>query len=123
MYFHLATGTTTKPTIAEVATTTTQETLQKEIDGLAKQYGVNAELATRIIKCESHNNPNAIGYNAHSEDIGLFELNTKYQEPTAIKMGYDIYVPYQNLEYGMWLLSTSGSQPWAWSKKCWSLTS
>lgn len=119
MYFHITTGTTTKPTIAEVATTTTQETLSEEIGGLARQYNVNAELATRIIKCESNNNPEAVRYDLHSEDLGYFQLNTKFQGPTLKKEGLNILNPKDNLKYGFELLSREGTTPWNWSKECW----
>jgi len=97
-----------------------QPSLQSEIDRLSIKYSVDSSLASRIIKCESSNKPNAIGTLAVvGKDVGYWQLNTYFHEESAIKMGLDIYTPEDNLEYGFWLLSTQGSRHWNASRACW----
>ena len=38
----------------------------------------NADKAMRLIHCESTWNPEAVGYNKGSVDLGLFQINTRY---------------------------------------------
>ena len=125
MSLRVAIGLDHKPTIAQVATSTKQEILSEEIEGLARTYRVNATVAKAIISCESQNDPNATrkNYNKEgklwSEDHGYFQINDYYQQATMEKMGLDILNPLDNLKYGMYLLKTQGTTPWNWSKKCW----
>ena len=123
MSLHLISGTTTEPTIAEVATTTNEQ-LSDEIDGLAKQYGVNATVAQDIIKCESQDKPDALRKNytngsLTSEDKSYWQINDRYWQVPLQKMGWDINNPQQNLEAGFYLLSKYGTKLWSWSKPCW----
>lgn len=109
-----------KPAIAATTTaTSTVQTLSQEIDTYAIKYKVSAALAKRIISCESKNLQSARRVNAHSVDVGLWQLNTRYQLADAQKRGDDIYTVKGNLDYGFWLLSTQGTSPWNWSKYCW----
>lgn len=109
------------PKIATAATTTppVEQTLQQQIQTLAKEYKVSAALASRIVSCESHNLQSARRVNANSVDIGLFQINTRWQGADSLKRGDDIYTEKGNLDYGFWLLSTQGTDPWNWSKPCW----
>ena len=125
MFLQVTTGLNQSPTIAQVATTTKQETLSDEIDGLARIYNVNATVAKAIISCESQNNPNATrkNYNKEgrlwSEDHSYWQINDYYHQSTMEKMGLDILNPLDNLKYGMYLLKTQGTTPWKASIKCW----
>jgi len=87
---------------------------------LAKKYAINANLASNIIECESQWHPHATGTMAYvGIDVGLWQINTYFHSKTATKMGLDIYNPVDNLEYGVWLLSKYGTQPWSATRKCW----
>lgn len=110
-----------------------EETLQQKIERLSNKYQVSAVLASEIIRCESRFVETATRLNKRvdsetgaeyvwSKDIGYWQLNTYWQEETMNKMGWDIYAPEDNLEAGFWLLKTSGTKPWNWSKWCWGHT-
>ncbi len=99
-------------------------TLQQEINTLSAKYKVSSSLATRIIYCESHNDPLAVRLNYRggllwSRDIGYWQINTYWQEADLAKQGFNIHDPLSNLEAGFWLLKHEGTAPWAWSRGCW----
>lgn len=53
-------------------------------------------------------------------DTGMCQINLKYHQATAERMGYDLFTEYGNASYATWLFDTQGSVPWNWSKSCWS---
>lgn len=96
--------------------------LQSQIDRLSHKYNVDPNLASKIIRCESSNIAHATGTLAKvGIDVGYWQINTYYHLETARKMGLDIYNPVDNLEYGAWLMSKHGTQPWSASEHCWSV--
>lgn len=105
---------------APLSSFSTREDINHIVDALSVLYGQNASLVKKIIQCESAYKPDAVNYKAVvGQDIGLFQINTHYHLDNAEKMGYDIYNPNDNLEYGFELLKEQGTQPWNWSSKCW----
>lgn len=94
--------------------------LDGEISRFAVKYHQDAKLAARILYCESRRDNSAINLSsAVGEDVGFFQINTYWHQKTAEAMGLDIYSPEDNLEYGFYLMSKEGTQPWNASKKCW----
>ena len=100
-------------------------TLQSEIIRLGGKYGVDPELATAIITCESGLKEDAVHVNIvdnheWSRDIGYFQLNNYFHGSDMEKRGLDIKDKWDNLEYGFYLLKVQGTNPWVASKPCWS---
>ena len=55
------------------------ETIESLIKEIAKQEGVDTELAVKVAKCESNLNPRAIKTNTSgSRDRGLYQINDKW---------------------------------------------
>lgn len=87
-------------------------TLQEKAIVFANNHGVDSLLVSKIIKCESNWNVNAIGDNGHSRGIAQF------QEPTFNRMkkvfqeeyGYDL--SYTSPEDQINLLSFALSKGW-----------
>ncbi len=51
----------------------------ERLDFLAKEYGVDVELAVRVAKCESGLDPSAVNKNSNgSQDRGLFQWNDRW---------------------------------------------
>ena len=95
--------------------------LQSEVMRLSNKYGVSQPLVEAIIFCESGERPHVVGTDAVvGKDIGYWQINTYFHTETSQRMGLDIYDPADNLEYGFWLLSEQGTQPWSASEYCWS---
>ncbi len=75
--------------------------------------------------CESHGKPDAVNINYNKEgkewsrDVGYMQWNNFYWKEQALKDGYDIFDPDQNLEYGFVVMKKQGLEPWKYSKSCW----
>ena len=98
--------------------------LDRYIAQYAQTYGVSADLAQRIMWCESRLNANALNYNKDEEgiiwstDIGYWQLNDYYWSGELLKQGWEIDVPRDNLEAGFYLLSKYGTILWEASEFC-----
>jgi hypothetical protein len=98
-----------------------------QVSVLAEKYNQSPSLALRIIYCEGGvqwhidkpNNQNKKNGEVWSNDIGYWQINDHFHRLRAMKEGYDIYDPMENLEYGFKLLKRNGTQPWNASKACW----
>ncbi len=111
--------------------TFTQDTKIKvydnEVHRLAIKYGQNETLARKIIQCESeiygqkakNQNKDSNG-NVWSIDVGRWQINNYFHEKDALKLGYNIYNEWDNLEYGFIIMKSQGTNPWKASKFCWS---
>jgi hypothetical protein len=83
------------------------------------------QILVDIARCESSfrqfdTNGDLIRGKANSADVGVMQINEKYQGPTAKKLGYDIYTVEGNVAYAKHLYEEQGSAPWSASSKCWS---
>lgn len=84
----------------------------------------------RICSCESTGRPdneprqfdsdgNVLRGIINPLDTGMCQINLKYHEATAIRMGLDLETAYGNASYANWLFDTQGATPWEWSRSCW----
>ncbi len=96
--------------------------LIKEQNAMAEEIAGSRDTARvlqAIIQCESGFDPKALNKNSkHSLDIGLFQINTRWHQATAKKMGLNIYDTADNVKYGLYLFEKEGIHPWKASKKC-----
>lgn len=53
------------------------------------------------------------------QDIGMCQINERWNGKTAEKMGLNIYKEQDSIIFANYLYTTRGSQPWNWSKPCW----
>jgi hypothetical protein len=51
-------------------------------------------------------------------DIGKYQINLKYHQATAEKMGLDLFDEADNEAYALHLYKTQGAQPWSASNPC-----
>ena len=73
------------------ATASTKEMVEKIIRYIAKQKGVDEDLAVRVAKAESGLSPTAINTNTDgSKDRGLYQINDKYHPEVTDEQAYDI---------------------------------
>ena len=56
----------------------TTEKIKEEIEKVAKEYGVSAEVMHTVINCESQYNPKALGDSGHSR--GLVQIHDEYHD-------------------------------------------
>jgi hypothetical protein len=80
--------------------------IQQYLYDKCKEYEVPYELALSIIKVESNFNPDTVNKNSDgSKDKGLMQINSIHREE-FLKQGYTSMLdPYENIAYGVSLLS------------------
>lgn len=52
-------------------------------------------------------------------DVGMCQVNLKYHQKTAERMGLDLLTEEGNITYANFLYDTQGTRPWTWSRPCW----
>jgi hypothetical protein len=92
-----------------------------------KEIEVEAPVLSRIAKCESGNNHYAksgqvlvVGNNNKSVDVGKYQINAQIWGAKATELKLNIFIEKDNEEFAKYLYRTYGTEPWVWSKKCWS---
>jgi len=66
------------------------ETIEAMVRRIAKEYGVNENLAVRVAKCESGLDPSATNKNSNgSIDRGLFQWNNRWHPEISDKCAFD----------------------------------
>ena len=101
--------------------TSTEKDVFSLIGYFAEKYGVDADLAFKIVECES--NWNEYARNGSSTAKSYFQfLNGTWKE-TMRRMGNprntDVFNTYEHIKAGIWLLSKDGTRHWNESKECW----
>jgi soluble lytic murein transglycosylase-like protein len=109
------------PLVVEQASVAPVElSLSEKILLLSAKYQVSADLARKIIWCESRNKPDAIGKLAVvGQDHSYWQINSYFHEEAAKKLGLDIRNPDDNLQYGFMLFARENVNPWEASRHCW----
>jgi len=92
---------------------------------LRKEYA-DTPILVDIARCESHfrqfdANGNVIRGIVDKGDIGVMQINERYQGSTAKVLGLDIYTVEGNVAYAKHLYNEQGLKPWSASKPCWSV--
>lgn len=56
-------------------------------------------------------------------DTGICQINLKYHGEQAEKLGLNLFEEEGNINYANWLYSKEGTEPWKYSRSCWSPSS
>lgn len=93
------------------------ETVEQIIRRIAKEEGVDADLAVRVAKCESGLNPAAIHKNPQgSVDRGLFQINSRWHKEVSDETAFDIE---RSTQFFCKAFKEGHLSWWNASKKCW----
>lgn len=89
--------------------------------GVSEVPGIMKKIAT----CESNDkhfekNGNVLIGKYDRGDIGRYQINIRYWEAEAKKLGYDLYSEDGNEAFAMYLYKKYGTEPWFRSRWCWS---
>jgi hypothetical protein len=82
-----------KEVLIEIQINWTKERIREEIDTIAKEYGVSAEVMNTVINCESQYNKEALGDGGHSR--GLVQIHNEYHKVSD----QDAYDPHFAIEF------------------------
>ena len=55
----------------------------------------------------------------NNQDVGLCQINLKYHQEAAEKLGLDLFLENDNIIYANNLYTEQGNKPWVYSKGCW----
>lgn len=107
----------------ERPTSTSANAIFDQIIETGKKYGIDADKALRIARCESnfrqYNGNEVLRGAQNPADAGVFQINEKYHLNKSQALGFDIHNTHDNIEYAMWLMKNEGIRHWNWSKPCW----
>ena len=99
-----------QPTINQLVTT---EIIRK----IAKEEGVDPELAVRVAECESNLNPKAVNVNKGGDrDRGLFQINSKYHPDISDEDAFD---PIFSAKFFCKAFKNNNLSWWNATKDCW----
>jgi hypothetical protein len=119
-----ASGTTSDSVIIS---TKTQFTDNTGVMAYIKRIYANEPVLIDIARCEStfrqYNGATGgiLHGKANTDDIGVMQINEKYQLTKALSLGYDIDTVEGNTAYAQYLYDTQGATPWKASESCWSV--
>ncbi|MBI5126684.1 MAG: hypothetical protein HZA80_02900 [Candidatus Taylorbacteria bacterium] len=112
-------ATVTTPIVA-AATTTQAMTLEAYL----RVYFADTPALVEIAKCEStfmhyDKKGRVVRGMVDPTDVGVMQINERYHDDQATKLGFDIRTVEGNLAYAKYLYGKQGSTPWNASKPCW----
>ena len=116
------------PTVQEATTTVASSSTisndRKAMEAYLREEYADTPILVDIARCESNfrqfdANGDVIRGRVDKADIGLMQINERYQGDTAKKLGLDIYSIKGNVAYAKHLYEEQGSKPWSSSEKCW----
>lgn len=96
----------------------------KTTEDIVREYFIDTPVMADIAFCEStfrqfDKNGQVLRGLVNGADVGVMQINETYHAETAAKLGIDIHTLEGNMEYGMYLYETQGTDPWVHSKDCW----
>ena len=95
------------------------ETVEQIIRRVAKDEGVDPDLAFRVAKCESGLNPGAVNHNTNgSVDRGLYQINTKWHPGVGVDIAFEVE---PSIRFFCKALKAGHLNWWDASKKCWDI--
>lgn len=105
----------------EVFTTRDPEVMEKYL----RQVYSNDPILVEIARCESNfrqfdKEGKVVRGRVDRNDIGVMQINERYHQDVAKKLGLDIHTTPGNIAYAKYLYDKEGTKPWSASKKCWS---
>lgn len=98
-----------------------------ETEGIVREYFEDIPIMIAVAKCESHyrhtvSDGSVLRGRVDPDDTGVMQINKRYHEDTAIKLGLNLDDIYDNMAYARYLYEKQGTQPWSASAPCWSKT-
>lgn len=99
---------------------TPKQRIVQKIAYYSYHSGLAENLIVEVARCESGYSQSAV---SPTNDIGVMQINLRYNGERAKKLGYDIYQEDDNIRFGIYLILHDGlMQSYSASSKCWSKT-
>lgn len=109
-----------------VASSFTVQNDPRVIEAYLRTEYADSSILVDIARCESNyrqfdQDGMIVRGRVDPADIGIMQINERYQGATAKKLGMDIYTVEGNVAYARHLYEEQGLKPWKASSKCWSM--
>jgi len=102
---------------SQLSTASTKKTVEQIIRYVAKEEGVDPDLAVRVADCESKLSPSAVNVNTDgSRDRGLFQINNKWHPEIDDATAFDIVL---STRFFCKAFKAGHLAWWTATKKCW----
>ena len=102
---------------SEVAPLLTVANQPITLEEYVRDYFADNPALAEVAKCESRfrhfDARGVLRGEVDRNDVGVMQINERYHEPRAEKLGFDLKTLEGNLGYAKWLYDKEGLQPWA----------
>ncbi len=130
---NLASAATAVDMNQNVASSTSSITTEADIDGAAttsveayvRKEFADTPILIEVARCESRFHQftdigTVVRGIVNHGDVGVMQINEHYHADEAQAMGINIYTTEGNIQFGKYLYSKYGTDPWNSSSACWS---
>ncbi len=99
----------------------------EQTEELVRTYFRDIPVMIQVARCEStfrHTlaDGSVLQGRVDNDDTGVMQINKRYHQATAEKLGLNLNDIYDNMEYARYLYEKQGTQPWSASSPCWGQT-
>ncbi len=110
-----------------VETAETKALVHSNTEAIVRDYFKDIPVMIQVARCEStfrHTlaDGSVLQGKVDSADTGVMQINKRYHQATATKLGLDLNDIYDNMAYARHLYEKQGVQPWSASSPCWGRT-
>lgn len=96
-------------------------------EDIVRDYFSDIPVMVQVARCESTfrhtlEDGSVLKGKVDSADTGVMQINKRYHESTALKLGLDLNNLYDNMAYARLLYEKQGTKPWSASAPCWDRT-
>jgi hypothetical protein len=98
-----------------------------DTEAIVREYFNDIPVMIQVARCESRfRHTLADGSVLQGEvdpaDIGVMQINKRYHQSIASRLGLNLDDLYDNMQYARYLYKKKGTQPWKASAPCWGRT-
>jgi hypothetical protein len=98
-----------------------------DTERIVREYFKDIPVMIQVARCESHfrhelSDGTILKGRVDPADTGVMQINKRFHESTAIKLGLDLDNIEDNLAYARYLYEKQGTKPWNASAPCWNKT-
>lgn len=95
-----------------------------DTERIVREYFKDIPVMIQVARCESTfqhtlSDGSVLQGRVDSADTGVMQINKRYHEKAAIKLGLDLEDIEDNMAYARHLYEKQGTQPWKASAPCW----
>lgn len=100
---------------------------ETDTESIVREYFKDIPVMVAVAKCESHfrhtlSDGSVLRGVVDSADTGVMQINKRYHQTTADKLGLNLEDINDNMAYARYLYEKQGTQPWNASSACWNRT-